>query len=837
MSVAALLIEISYTRIISFKIYYYYVFLIIGLALLGTGTGGVLVALSKRLKAAALDAVLFWSFLLGSASTIVAYVVVAPVRIDSLSVWRYGTAASYRSFGELLLLCVCIFASFVGPGVMVATLFGRRAEAVGGLYFADLVGAGVGCAVVIYLVSVLGAPAAVMVAASAMAAGAAWVALRRGPGLLVLGCAVLAGAVVLTARPGLLPAQQVDPSKSVGPTTPIAYHSWGPVFRVDVSPTIDLGPKEADGFRPAVRLLYHDGILGAGIYAWDGKPADIAGYDFGHQPLSMPFTVLGSAPKREAVIGAAGGHEVLASVGYGAEHITAVELNPVTVNLVRHVYARFDGHLAQYKAVHYVNGDGWSFMARSHQHFGLVWYPAPDSYAAGNAGLASANVLSESYLYTTNALESMLQHLTPNGVFVAQFGEVNDVYDLRTARFVATARQALADLGVTHPRDHIMVAMTQTHFFGVIPLSTIFVKRTPFTPAEVANFAKSVADVPQTSILYSPARRVKDNPVQQVVTTPNSGLTAYYAHHPYNVAPTTDNDPYFYHFARFSRVIGDFLHPLSSTDRENSVAERVLLLLLGLSALLAAVFLLLPFVAIRRTWRALPRKGRSAGYFACLGFGFMFFEITLMQELNLFLGYPTYAITITLMSLLVFTGLGALASRRVVGRRWAVPVLLVVIAALGVFYLAGLTPMTNALLSTPLALRILITFFVLAPLGLCLGMFMPLGVGQVARLGGHPREYVAWGWAVNGFASVVGSTLATILSMIFGFAVVMGLGLAAYGLAVTAWLALTRARSGAVAGTAAGGAVAGTAAADAVDAGVDGGAREPAPLAGDIVRG
>jgi uncharacterized membrane protein len=103
-------------------------------------------------------------------------------------------------------------------------------------------------------------------------------------------------------------------------------------------------------------------------------------------------------------------------------------------------------------------------------------------------------------------------------------------------------------------------------------------------------------------------------------------------------------------------VISNVSHPLSSLDRENAVGERVLLLLLAISILVAVIFLLLPFFAIRSTWVRLPRKGPSALFFAGLGFGFIFFEITLMQELNLFLGYPTYALTVTLMSLLVFTG-------------------------------------------------------------------------------------------------------------------------------------------------------------------------------------
>ena len=111
-------------------------------------------------------------------------------------------------------------------------------------------------------------------------------------------------------------------------------------------------------------------------------------------------------------------------------------------------------------------------------------------------------------------------------------------------------------------------------------------------------------------------------------------------------------------------VLGDIFTPLDTEDPEDVIGERVLLLLLAIAVVYAAVFLLLPFVTVRRTWRALAAKGTSGVYFAALGLGFMFFEITMIQRLVLFLGYPTYSLTVTLASILVFTGIGALASRR-----------------------------------------------------------------------------------------------------------------------------------------------------------------------------
>lgn len=783
-SFAALLIEIAYTRLISYKLYYYYVYLVIGLALLGVGAGGVAVAVSKRLRAAQTDTVLFWSFLLGAVASLGAYLIVAFVQIDTLNVWLYGTAGSAKSLVMLLVLCVCVFACFVPAGIVSATLFSRRPEAIGGLYFCDLLGAGIACAVVIYVISSLGAPATVMMAVAAMGAGALWVSARRHRrSLRAVAAVAVAVGVFFTIGPGFLPNQRLDTSKTAVPPGTELSSSWGPVIRVDVA--------KAPG-HPDILNLYHDGILGAQIDRWNGKLSFLKQYDFPQDPRSLPFRVLGTAPANEAVIGAAGGHEVVASLYYGAGHVDAVELNPVTVHDVSVTYADFDGHLAQNPHVSYITGDGRSFIARTNQKFNLIFYPAPDSYAATNGGLASAYVLSESYLYTVNGLQAMFTHLAHGGLFVAQFGETDDTYDLRTARFVATARQALANMGIGDPAAHIMVASTiETHFLG-IPLSTIIVQPRAFSSAQVQRFMAGVRAVPSTKVLSVQGHAPTVNPVNEVVATPNDRLGHFYASFPYDITPTTDNDPFFYHFARFGTVLDNFFHPLSSVDRENAVGERVLILLLAVSIVAAAVFLLLPFVAVRSQWRRLRGKGLSAVFFAGVGFGFIFFEITLMQQLNLFLGYPTYALTVTLMALLVFTGLGALLSQRVKARRAAIPVLLVVVAAMCLFYLLGLTPMTNALLSQPLAVRILLTFVVLAPLGLSLGMFMPIGLGEISQRGEFPQQYVAWGWAVNGFASVVGSALATILSMSFGFDFVLGLGLVCYVLAVAAWLGLSR---------------------------------------------
>ncbi len=220
-------------------------------------------------------------------------------------------------------------------------------------------------------------------------------------------------------------------------------------------------------------------------------------------------------------------------------------------------------------------------------------------------------------------------------------------------------------------------------------------------------------------------------------------------------------------------MLGKITQSWNGLDPEDTIGERVLLLLLGFAVLYAAVFLFVPFLFVRQKWRALPAKGTSAVYFACLGFGFMFFEITMIQRLVQFLGYPTRSLTVTLAALLISTGIGALLSKRFAFRPtralWA---LLGVLAALTMGYRFVLTDLTESLLDQGLSIRILVSVLVLVPLGLCLGMFMPLGLGVVSRMGTDGESYSAWAWAVNGFCSVIGSVLTTILAMEFGFSTV-----------------------------------------------------------------
>ncbi|MFQ5416703.1 MAG: hypothetical protein ACE5FL_06605 [Myxococcota bacterium] len=770
-ALAAILLEISYTRIFSFKLYYYFTYLILGIALLGLGAGGVFVALFPRLRSVAPERVIPGCALVAATLIPFAYLQVALTQINAIDL-----SDSVFEVFKLALTCLAVFTPFLMVGISLATIFGSRPSDINRLYFSDLIGAGVGCAIVVPLFVTITPVGSILVAALMLAAAAGLATLGRWrAGSLASGVVAVAllGCLMIS---GSMPDPVAARSKTMSPQKrgdkKIIFSRWSSVFRVDVM-------EQAGGSYH----LIHDGMVGSAVYRFDGDLSKMS--RMSADIRSKPFSVLKKNPK-VLIIGSAGGHEILASLYFGAGSITGVELNPVTVSLLTDHLRDFTGNIAYHEKVDLVNAEGRSFLERDPEKYDLIWFVAPDSYAAMNAASSGAYVLSESYLYTVEMLEVAFDHLTENGVICAQFGELNFASrPNHTTRYLATAREALARRGITDFASRVVLSTGP----GMFPSSTIIVKNEPFTPDEFDRYRANAKNVPRTKI-WNPgaSARTAAHPVEKMITWSDRDLERFYAEYPWQVMPVTDDSPFFWHFSRFrdvwqqpwraSRETADFAHV---------TGERTLLILLGLATALAAVFLLLPLLAARGVWSRVPYKANAFLYFAGLGLGFMFFEVALIQKLTLFLGYPTYSLTVTLFSVLVFSGIGSLLSERYSQRRnRALAILFSVLVALTLLYQFALQPLLSGFSVAGLPVRALVVVFLLAPLGLCLGAFMPIGLGTLAKLTEHRREYIAWGWAVNGFFSVVSSVLATILAMAFGFHLVLSLALAVYAIGIAA---------------------------------------------------
>ncbi len=672
---------------------------------------------------------------------------------------------------------------------MIAAMFGRHPSDINRLYFSDLCGASLGCALCVPLMAIISPPACVYLAGFALTAAGLRLAYQESRALFsasIVVCLAMAAMVVMPHRlPDPVPDSMKTMSDNRTPVKNVMFSKWNPVFRIDLLEWPLSGDK--------LRMIIHDGLLGSTLHRFNGDISTLSRFDTDLR--SFPFEV-GPKEPEILIIGSAGGHEILASLHFDAKHITAVELNPVTVSLLTDHFADYSGHLPEIDRVSLINAEGRSFMKESGKKYDIIYFVAPDSYSAMNAATAGAFVLSESYLYTQEMITDSLAHLKEGGVICMQFGEVAyATKPNRTARYAATAREAFRSIGVDDFEKHVLVATSPSLF----SLSTLLLSREGFTQTDIDAFIAAVGRVENSEVRHAWGRTFDDGPVNKVITLGDDELTSWLDDYGYAVHAITDDSPFFWHFARFRDVItGKRVRNTRLSDMEDALGERVLLFVLVFAACFAAIFLLLPFVVIRKTWAELPYRSHAILYFGALGMGFMLYEVYLIQRLTLFLGYPTYSLTVTLMAILVSTGIGSLLSERYLDRRnSALTVIFCSLLVVTGFYLFGITPLINGLIGTPLAVRVATSIIFVFPLGICLGAFMPLGLATVSDLTVHKEQYVAWGWAVNGFFSVLSSVLATILSMSYGFRATLVLAVVIYAVGTLTLRSIPTARKSA----------------------------------------
>jgi spermidine synthase len=775
-SFAALLLEISYTRVFSFKLSSYFTYLIIGFAMLGMGAGGVFVALFRQLRQAAAERLLPGLSLAGGLTIGLGYFAIAALEVST-----HQLTSSAAALMRMAAICLALFASFLVIGLAIARILTLRVEAFNRLYFADLAGAALGCAAAVPAMIVLSPPGCIFLGGAAVAASGLRLAeggVRRAS---LAGLAALLGLGALGHE--ALPDPVVDPIKTMGRDqtahwglSPV-FRRWHPVLRVDVLDSAFTGPKQ--------KWLIHDGQHGSNLWRFSGD-LDAVRETFAADDRALPFSVAKQEP-RVLVIGSAGGIEMLVSLAFGAQSVTGVELNPVTVSLLRKHFADYTGHLPDHPKLELVNAEGRSFLHRDTRQYDLIYFVAPDSYASMNAAQASGFVLVEGYLYTKEAVEETLRHLAPGGVICMQFGEVDyPRAPNRTSRYLSTARKAFAARGLGAFPPHVMLVTNPSYPFYS---STILLRKEPFTREQIDAVFQVASRNPKMRVRH-PTQDPEDRRSipNAVITAPPHVLKSLYERYSFDITPVVDDAPFFWHFARWRDFfIGPVNVPLRNPfDATHGQGEAALMAMLTISAGFAAVFLLLPFLVIRESFAALPMKGRTVLYFAAVGLGFMCFEISLIQKLTLFLGYPTYTLTVTLCGLLVFSGIGSLLTERYANRRnGALSVLVFALLLMGLGMQTGLNPLLDAIFGLPLAVRVAVTLLLLAPLGLCLGAFMPLGLATLIRITApsHREEYAAWAWAVNGFFSVIGSMLVTMLAMSHGFSRVIQLATGLYLLA------------------------------------------------------
>jgi spermidine synthase len=771
-SFAALLLELALTRLFSVVLFYHFAFLAISIALLGLGSGGVFAYLWKiwlgRFQTRSLLSWLCFSNAL-AVPVVLELVLHVPVSL-SLS-WANG----FRLTAIYLASAVPFFIT----GIEFSILFARESRHLCRLYGADLMGGALACVGVVPLLNGLGGPNTVLFAAvMAAAAGAAWSAnvKQRNFNLGVATIVLLAIAANYSGR-------LIDVVYAKGTLRDpawVEFARWNAISRVEV-----------DRLRGAKTVVID---ADASTYIMNADPTQWQGTEWQRNLMSAPAALANILrPRGEyAIIGPGGGVDVLRAVANGSPNVTGIEINPIIANTVmRGRYADYSYHLYERPEVHIHVTDGRSFVRNAKQNFDVVQMTLVDTWASTAAG---AFALSENSLYTVEAFREYFEHLKPDGMVAITRWEFREPRE--ALRVVSVAMQALHELGVRNPAGDFIVVSEGNLDEDGRPV-VVLAKKSAFAAGEEQEVLAHLDRNPTLVALYLPSRP-KGNPFSALIA--GNDPYAFAQRYRFDVSPVTDNAPFFFFTLKLKQMLTSRgLHHGEDWKVNLGVVVLAMVLLISLAAVLA--FLVIPLAV--RGGRSRQRPVRLL-YFVAVGLGYILVEIAFIQRFVLFLGHPTYALTVVVFLLLLSSGAGSLASRRRIAGIQRVWLPLAFIASALLLYVFILPGILNALVGIFFAAKLLVSAALLVPLGFAMGMPFPTGLRALAgpmpefpaaSKGDFQENAVEWAWAVNAGSSVLGSVLAIVIAIQFGLNVTLACGAGAYLAAILLSSTLPRSHS------------------------------------------
>jgi len=780
-SASAIAYEILLMRVLSIVQWHHFAWMIISLALLGYGASGSAIALARKWLEPRFETAFALCALVFGVAMIACLWLGQRVPFNALEIiWEPRQLLYLAELYLLFMVPFFLAASCIG----MAFTWGR--DAVDRIYFFDLVGAGIGAALLVAALF-LWQPQRVVVGLAALALAASVLAGRSSPSRR--GLAVVQGAwllCLLYAAPADRIGLQMSEFKGLSQALEVVgarklAERSGPLGLLTVVESPRVPFRHAPGLSfntrhlpPDQLAVFTDGDGMSVITSFNGDPASL-GY-LGDVTSALPYRLL--ERPRVLVLGAGAGADVLLALHNGAAAVEAVELNPQMAALVREDFADYAGRLYERERISLRLAEARGFVARDAGRYDLVQVALLDSFAVSGSGVQA---LGESYLYTVEAVGQYLTRLEPGGLLaITRWLNVPPKDGLKLA---ATVIEALRRAGVGDPGRRLAAIRNWNTL-------TLLVRNGEFGQAEIAAMREFARQRSFDTVWYPgmPATEANrfnrlDRPwlYEGFRALLGSGREAYLRDYKFGIAPATDQRPYFFNFFKW-RVLPELWSMRARGG--GGLVEWGYLVLIGtlVQAVLAgAVLILLPLLAGRRGWPA-GTGGRMGSYFFLLGLAFLFVEMAFIQKFILFLSHPLYSVAVVLAGFLVFAGLGSISSGRVAARlgrgpTFAVQAAVAGIAAIVLLYLLILPPLFDRFMGLPDATRAGISLGLIAPLAFCMGMPFPLGLGRLAR---QAPAFIPWAWGLNGFASVISAALATLVAIELGFTVVLLAALALY---------------------------------------------------------
>lgn len=772
-SFATLMLELALTRLFSVVLFYHFAFLVISIALLGLGAGGVFAYVRRQqLSTWPTQALAARLCLINAVSILVvlAVVLLVPVSLQ----------LNVRNFLKLTIIYLVSAVPFFFTGLSFSLVFARERHRISQLYGVDLIGGALACLAVVPLLNRLGGPNAVLVAAMMMALAASIWPEGWRPKAGALALAALLAVLLTVNHAGRL--IDIVFAKGMNRAQPwVEFARWNAISRVEV-----------DRINDAKAIVID---ADASTYIMNVDPRTPLDAEKRKQLLSTPSAVVNilRPQGKYAIIGPGGGVDVLQALVAGSKDVTGIEINPLIANdIMRDRYASYSHGLYQAPGVNIQVSDGRSFIRSHSELYDVIQMTLVDTWASTAAG---AFALSENSLYTAEAFREYFNRLKPDGMIAITRWEFAQPRE--ALRVVSQALEALHRQGIMETRWHVVVVSDGPLDVDGRPV-TVIAKKSPFSWQELYKVMSHVKANPHLRLLYpvswddpAPVRSYKpDSMAFHNLMMENDGRR-FSSRYPYDVSPVTDNTPFFFFTLKTENAIRAMLSGTGSgIDWKVNLGVAVLFLLLAMSLGAVLLFLLLPLLLHKqaRLCSAAPLV-----YFIAVGLGYILVEITFIQRFVLFLGHPTYALTVVVFLMLLASGIGSIMARRWLREPRQVDWVLTAILGVIALYIWLLPRILEWTVGLGFNLKLALSAILLLPLAFLMGMPFPTGLRALAAAGDEENTAaIEWAWAMNAAATVLGSVLAMVVAIHFGLTITLLCAAAAYMLA-TATSGLLRA--------------------------------------------
>ncbi len=760
---STIIIELLLTRIFSVVAWYHFAFMAISTALLGMSAGAVYVYLNpNKFSEEKIEKELSNNLLLFGLSILILIVLLLGV--------PFIPGTSTLNIASMIVTFIGISVPFFYSGVLVSLILTKFIEKISILYFLDLIGAGLGCLLFIPLLANLDPITILLILSSLILLFTLFIKATSKFKIIMVSMLIIFNILLafMNLKTEFLRISWVRGHIEQKPE----YEKWNAFSRIIVKNYKrepfgwGLSNKYLKNKRIEQKLLVIDSSAGTVLTRFNKNFKDIE---------YLKWDIINIAhylrpDSKVYVIGVGGGRDILSALLFKQKRIVGVEINNNIINALTNNYSNFTGHLNNYSNVSLINDEARSYIARQKDSFDIIQSSLIDTYAASSSG---AFALTENSLYTVEAWKTFIKHLSERGILTFSRWWRTKL-DGEMIRMTSLAATTLRSMDIKDVNKHIILLRHKL-------IGTILVSKNPFSTEDeniIRNICKEfgfqyVLGPNQSQINFY--KKILDNDFDKSVEKKL----------PITLIAPTDNNPFFFQILKFSHIFSWNKAKQFETNA-NVTAVFVLFISFIIVTILTLVMIIIPLLLTKK--RLTNKKAVLWGmsFFSSIGMAFMLIEISQLNSFSIFIGHPTYGLSVVLFSLLISSGLGSYTTNKISfnkdsntsDKKGFTIMYLIVIMTLIYSFVSPL--LQNIFRASITPIRILVSVIMIFPIGFFMGMAFPIGM-KVSKL--IKNSPTAWFWGINGAMSVLSSVLAIMLSIMLGISITTFIGVFFYLLA------------------------------------------------------